>query len=174
MWKAFHVFSGRIYKVGIIRYVDVPAEVSREIAGGAANVAVRGTVEGVALRTMLVPQGRGCHRLAIHGEIRKKLRVDAGAVVEVALERDEESREPAVPPGLAMALRLTTRAQAEFRAMTTALRREIVRYVTGGKQEATRERRAQKVVRLLMERAERKRRRGENEVTELKSERVKE
>jgi len=161
MRKSFHVFSGRIYKVGIIRYVDVPAGVSREIAEGAATVGVRGTVEGVPLRTTLVPRGRGCHRLAIHGEIRKKLRVDAGAVVEVALERDEESREPAVPPGLAMELRLAPRAQAEFRAMTTALRREIVRYVTGGKQEATRERRAQKVVRQLMERVERKRRRGE-------------
>jgi hypothetical protein len=156
MQKSFHVFSGRIYKVGIIRFVDVPAEVSREIAEGEANVAVQGTVEGVPLRTTLVPRGRGCHRLAIHGEMRKKLRVDAGAVVEVALERDEEPREPAVPPALAMALRLAPRAQAEFRAMTTALRREIVRFVTAAKQEATRERRAQKVVRRFEEWAQRR------------------
>jgi len=161
MRKSLHVFSAQIYKVGIIRFVDVPAEVSREIAAGAVNVAVRGTVEGVPVRTTLVPRGRGCHRMAIHGEIRKKLRVDAGAVVEVALERDEEPREPAVPPALAMALRLAPRAQAEFRAMTTALRREIVRFVTGGKQQATRERRAQKVVRLLEKREEgKKKRRG--------------
>jgi hypothetical protein len=159
MLGTFHVFSGRIYKVGIIRFVDVPAEVSREIAGAAANVAVQGTVEGVPLRTTLVPRGRGCHRLAIHGEIRKKLRVDAGAVVEVALERDEESREPAVPPALAMALRLAPRAQAEFRGVTTALRREIVRFVTDVKQEATRERRARTMVRRLEERAEKKARR---------------
>lgn len=159
MGRAFHVFSGRIYKVGIIRYVDVPAEVSREIATGEVNVAVQGTVEGVALRTTLVPRGRGCHRLAIHGEIRKKLRVDAGAVVEVALTRDEESREPEVPPVLAMALRLAPRAQAEFRGVTTALRREIVRFITGAKQEAARDRRAQKVVRRLMERVERKKKR---------------
>ena len=159
MLGTFHVFSGRIYKVGIIRFVDVPAGVSREIAGGAANVAVQGTVEGVPLRTTLVPRGQGCHRLAIHGEIRKKLRVDVGAVVEVALERDEEPREPAVPPALAMALRLAPRAQAEFRGVTTALRREIVRFVTDVKQEATKERRAQMVVRLLMKRAKRKKKR---------------
>jgi hypothetical protein len=159
MRESIHIFSGRIYKVGIIRFVDVPAEVSREIAGGAANVAVQGTVEGVPLRTTLVPRGRGCHRLAIHGQIRKKLRVDAGAVVEVALERDEEPREPAVPPALAMALRLAPRAQAEFRGVTTALRREIVRFVTDVKQEATRERRARTMVRRLEERAEKKARR---------------
>ncbi len=157
--KSLHVFSGRIYKVGIIRYVDVPAEVSGEIAAGEANVAVQGTVEGVALRTTLVPRGRGCHRLAIHGEIRKKLRLEAGAVVEVALERDEEPREPAVPPALAMALRLAPRAQEEFRGVTTALRRQIVRFATGAKQEAARERRARKVVQLLLERVERKKKR---------------
>jgi len=159
MRRSLHVFSGRIYKVGIIRYVDVPGEVSGEVAAGEVNVAVQGTVEGVPLRTTLVPRGGGCHRLAIHGEIRKKLRVDAGAVVEVALERDEEPREPAVPPALAMALRLAPRAQGEFRGVTTAQRREIVRYVTAAKQEAARERRAQKVVRLLMERVERKKKR---------------
>jgi hypothetical protein len=153
MVKSFQVFSARIYKVGIIRYVEVPAAVSREVAAGQAHVPVRGTVEGVPLQTTLVPRGRGRHRMAIHGDIRKKLRVDAGAVVEVVLERDEEAREPSVPPALAMALRLAPRAQAEFRAVTPALRREIVRFVTSVKQEPTKERRARTVVRRLEERA---------------------
>ena len=156
MRKGLRVFSGRIYTVGIIRFVDVPAGVSREIAAGEANVAVRGTVEGVPLQTTLVPRGRGCHRVAIHGDIRKKLRVDTGAVVEVALERDEETREPAVPPALAMALRLAPRAQAEFRVMTTALRRQVVRFVTSGKRQATQERRAVRIVRQMEEMAKRR------------------
>ena len=160
MREAGRVFSGRIYKVGIIRYVDVPAEVSREIAADGVNVAVQGTVEGLPVRTTLVPRGRGCHRMAIHGELRKKLRVDAGAVVEVALERDEESREPAVPPALSVGLRLSAKAQGEFRAMTAALRRQIVRFITGAKQEAARERRAAKVVRRLEEMAERRKKRA--------------
>ena len=156
MREGMYVFSGRIYKVGIIRFVDVPAEVSREIAGGAVNVAVRGTVDGVPLQTTLVPRGRGNHRLAIHGDIRKKLRIDAGAVVEVALEGDEEPREPAVPPALAMALRSALRAQAEFRAMTTALRRQVVRFVTSGKKQATQERRVRRIVRQLEEMAKKR------------------
>ena len=160
MVKSLQVFSARIYKVGIIRFVDVPAEVSLEIAGGAANVAVQGTVEGLPVRTTLVPRGSGCHRMAIHGEIRKKLRVDAGRVVEVALERDEESREPGVPAALSVALRLAPRGQAEFRAMTAAFRRQIVRFVMGAKQEAARERRAAKVVRRLEEMAARRKKRA--------------
>jgi Domain of unknown function (DUF1905)/Bacteriocin-protection, YdeI or OmpD-Associated len=146
--EEFHVFSGRIYKVGIIRYVDVPKEVSRKLGGG-PHVPVTGEVEGVALRTTMVSRGKGCHRLAIHGDIRKKLRIDAGAVVEVALRKDEGSREPVLPPALVLALRNSPRAQAAVRAMTTSLRRQIVRYLISVKQQATLERRVAKFVSLL-------------------------
>lgn len=144
-----HVFSAKIYRVGLIRFVDVPAEVSRTFGGGATNVAVMGEVEGVPLRSTLVSRGKGCYRLAIHGDIRKKLRVDTGAVVEVALQRDEEPREPALPPALVIALRNSPIAQAAFRKMTTALRRQIVRYLTSVKQQSTLEKRVVKFVRTL-------------------------
>jgi len=139
-----HVFAGKIYKVGIIRYVDVPVDVSRALGQKKAHVPVRGEVQGVPLRTTLVSRGRGCYRVALHSDIRKKLKIDAGAIVEVALQPDEESREPALPPSLVLALRQSPKAQAEFRRMTTALRRQIVRYLTSVKQQATLERRVAK------------------------------
>lgn len=145
----FHVFSGKIYKVGVIRYVDVPADISRAIGEKAPHVPVRGEVEGVPARTTLVSRGHGSYRMAIHSDIRKKLKMDAGAFVEVALERDEESREPALPPALVLALRQSPKAQAEFRRMTTALRRQIVRYLTLVKQQATLERRVAKFAKRL-------------------------
>ncbi len=146
-----HVFSGKIYKVGIVRFVDVPAEVCRKIGGGAAHVAVKGEIEGVPVVTTLVSRGKGCYRMAIHGDIRKKLRVDTGAVVEVAIERDEESREPVLPPALVLALRNSPKEAAVFRGMTTALRRQIVRYLTAGKKESTVERRVAKFLKRLAE-----------------------
>jgi Domain of unknown function (DUF1905)/Bacteriocin-protection, YdeI or OmpD-Associated len=145
----WHVFSGKIYKVGIIRYVDVPEEASRALGQGEAHVPVVGEVEGVRVRTTIVSRGHGCYRMAIHGDIRKKLRIDAGAVVELALQRDEEPREPALPPALVLALRNAPKAQAEFRSMTTALRRQIVRYLTSVKQQSTLERRVGGFVRRL-------------------------
>ena len=148
MESDFHVFSGRIYKVGWIRYVDVPADISKRLDGG-AHVPVAGEVDGVPLRTTLVSRGRGAYRLAIHGDIRKKLRVDSGAVVEVAIALDEQSREPELPPALALALRNAPRAQQKFRGMTTALRRQIVRYLTAVKTQETLERRAVKFVARL-------------------------
>jgi hypothetical protein len=144
-----YIFAGRIYKVGIIRFVDVPAAVSKELARGVTNLPVRGTVEGVPLRTTLVSRRNRCHRVAIHGDIRKKLRVDAGAIVEIALERDEESREPVLPPTLLVMLRHSPHAQSVFKGMTTALRRQIVRNITSVKSQEALERRVGKVVRRL-------------------------
>lgn len=149
----YHVFSGQIYKVGIIRYVNVPADISRELGNGEAHVPVVGEVDGVPVRTTMVPRGKGCYRVALHSEVRKKLRADTGALVELALQRDEESREPALPPALVLALRNAPRAQAEFRAMTTALRRQIVRYLVSVKRQSTLERRVAGMVRRLEERA---------------------
>jgi hypothetical protein len=144
-----HVFSGKIYKVGVIRYVDVPANVSHAIGHGAPHVAVQGEVDGVPLRTTLVSRGHGCYRVAVHSDIRKRLKADVGASVEVALERDEEPRDPVLPPALALALRQAPKAQAEFRRMSTALRHQIVRYLTSVKQQATLDRRVTKFVARL-------------------------
>jgi hypothetical protein len=141
-----HVFAAKIYKLWLIRFVDVPREISRALGGSKKRIPVYGTVEGLPLRTTLVPSGNGRHRLAIHGDIYRKLRIDAGAVVEISLELDEESREPVLPPSLVAALKFSKVAAAEFRAMTTALRRQIVRYITSTKSEATVERRIAKFI----------------------------
>lgn len=141
-----HVFAAKIYKVWLIRFVDVPKEISRALGSAKERIPVCGTVEGLPLRTTLVPSGSGRHRLAIHGDIYRKLRIDAGAVVEISLELDEESREPVLPPSLIAALKFSKVAAREFRAMTTALRRQIVRYLTSAKSEATVERRIAKFI----------------------------
>jgi hypothetical protein len=144
-----HVFAAKIYKLWLIRFVDVPKEISRALGPAKERIPVCGTVEGLPLRTTLVPSGNGRHRLAIHGDIYRKLRIDAGAVVEISLELDEESREPVLPPSLIAALKFSKVAAREFRAMTTALRRQIVRYITSAKSEATIERRVAKFITRL-------------------------
>jgi len=135
--------------VGVIRYVDVPAKVSAALKADEAHVPVRGTVGGVPVVTTMVSRGNGAHRMAIHGNIRKKLHVDAGGVVEIAIERDRESREPVLPRAMVLALGQSPRAQAVFRGMTVAMRRQILRYLDQAKQQATLERRVASFVRRL-------------------------
>jgi hypothetical protein len=145
MNSGIQVFAGNIYKVGLIRYVDVPREVSKKFGSG-PHVPVIGAVEGVPVRTTLVSRGKGAFRMAIHGDIRKKLRVDSGAVVEVAIQLDEESREPVLPPVLVLALRHAPKTEQRFRGLTTALRRQIVRYLTAVKSQEALERRVSRFV----------------------------
>ena len=145
MNQGIQVFSASIYKVGVIRYVDVPREISKKLGSG-PHVPVTGTVEGIPVRTTLVSRGKGAYRMAVHGDIRKKLRVDCGAVLEIAIELDEESREPVLPPPLLLALRNAPKAQRRFRGLTTALRRQIVRYLTSVKSQETLERRVSRFV----------------------------
>lgn len=148
MAREYEVFVGKIYRVGLIRYVDVPSDVSKAF-GKVAHVPVCGTVEGVPVRTTLVSRGGGAYRMAIHSEVRKKLRADTGAVVEIAIQRDEESREPRLPAALAVALKHSPKAQKKFRKMTTALRRQIVRYLVSVKSQEALERRVRKFVARL-------------------------
>jgi len=163
--KRAHSFIGRIYKTGILRCVDVPKDVSEALreqnrANHAKYVSVRGNVSGVRLLATLVPGGRGCFKMFLHSRIWKRLRIDSGDYVEIALEVDEEPREPIVPEDLAMALSEQPGVLAAYRACTVNLRREFVNWLNAAKAEKTRERRIQFGMRMLLERAQRRKRHG--------------
>ena len=147
-----HVFQARIYKIGINRCVDVPRRVSAALDGG-AHIPVHGWIEGLPLKSTLVPRGGGQHRLHVHSQIWRKLRVDAGDSVEVTLLLDTEPRDPAVPGDLAAALAETPRALGAFHRLTPALRREIVQWVSAAKRTGTREKRIALCVRRILARA---------------------
>jgi hypothetical protein len=152
-----HIFSARIYKQWIMRCVDVPRSVSkslRDMAGeNHTHIPVHGQVEGVPLKSTLSPRGGGSYRLHIHSNIWRKLRIDAGAAVEVMLQVDTEPRDPALAHDLAGGLADEPRALAIFNSLTPALRRQIVRYVDLAKHAKTREKRIQLIVKRMLERA---------------------
>jgi bacteriocin resistance YdeI/OmpD-like protein/uncharacterized protein DUF1905 len=149
-----HVFCAHIYKIGIIRCVDVPRSVSGQWKGR-THVPVHGWIEGIAMRGTLVRRGRGAFRLHVHSRIWRKLGVDAGAAIEVALGFDAESREPIVPEDLAAALADAPPALQAFRTLTTNLRAALVRWVAAAKRDSTRKKRRALCVRRMHERAAR-------------------
>jgi len=152
-----HIFSARIYKQWIMRCVDVPRDVSksfRKLAGDNHNhIPVLGQVEGLPLKSTLSPRGGGSYRLHIHSNIWRKLRIDAGATVEVMLLLDREPRDPALPHDLAGGLADAPRALAVFNSLTPAFRRQVVRYVEQAKHASTREKRIRLIVKRMLERS---------------------
>jgi len=159
-----HVFPAKIQKIWIMRCVDIPRDVSKAIRsvaeGDPLHIPVHGWIEGLPFKSTLVPRGGGSYRLHVHSRIWRKLRIDAGAAVEVevTLLVDTEPREAVLPPDLAAGLADVPRALAVFNALTVALRRQIVQYVEVAKQVRTREKRVQLVVRRMLERARKGRR----------------
>jgi Bacteriocin-protection, YdeI or OmpD-Associated/Domain of unknown function (DUF1905) len=152
-----HVFPARIRKIWIMRCVDVPRDISktlRSFAGeDASHPPVRGWIEGLPFQSTLTPRGGGGYRLHVHSRIWRKLRIDAGATVEVTLLLDSEPREAPLPPDLAAALADEPRALATYNTLTVALRLQLLNYVNGAKQFRTREKRVRLIVRRMLERA---------------------
>src|SRR5579862_5552186 len=149
-------FLARIYKIGLLRCVDLPRDVS--IALGSGNrIAVRGSAEGLPFVSTLVPRGKGRHKLYVHGKIWRKLRRDAGDEIEITIERDFDSRELAMPADLMATLARTPRALATFQTRTVALRREIAMWVSAAKKPETCDRRIGLVVRRMLDSAPKQR-----------------
>jgi hypothetical protein len=76
-----HVFAAKIQKIWIMRCVDIPRDVSKEIrrAGGGddpLHIPVHGWIEGLPFKSTLVPRGGGSYRLHVHSRIWRKLRID--------------------------------------------------------------------------------------------------
>jgi hypothetical protein len=159
-----HTFAARIQKIWIMRCVDLPRDICkslRQLVGeDAKHIPVHGWIEGLPMKSTLVPAGAGRYRLHVHSRIWRKLRIDAGATVEVTLLLDTEPRDPVLPPELAAGLAETPRALAAFNAETAAMRRQTVQFFDAAKRPATREKRIQQIAKAMLERAARKAKRN--------------
>ena len=160
--KAAHRFVATIYKLWMMRHVDVPDQVVRSltkefVAGSASKDSRRGTrsskksnslrakyipvfatVNGQQARVTLMPAGGGRYRVQLNTALRKAARADAGDEVSVTLRIDRESREPTVPAGLRLALKENPEEQKIFEALTGGHRRHIVDWFDSARGMATR------------------------------------
>ena len=148
---AAHRFQAKLYAVGVNRCVGVPPEIS-EALGGETHIRVKGRVGDETFRSNLAPRGGGMHRLFVHSDIWRKLGVDVGDVVEVEIERDEQEWEITVPADLAEAMPEGSEALQAFQALTIPNRKRFIDRIEEAKTPATRQRRIEQGVQLLIER----------------------
>ena len=144
-------FRATLYAVGVNRCVDVPPEIS-DALGGETHIRVKGRVGDEPYRSNLAPRGGGTHCLFIHSSIWRKLGVDVGDTVEVEIERDEQEWEIAVPADLVEAMPEGSEALEAFQALTVPNRKRFIDRIEETKTPATRKRRIEQGVQLLVER----------------------
>jgi hypothetical protein len=122
---------------------DVP-----ETFGTRARVPVRGTINGYPFRSSLSPMGGG-HCMAVNKTMREGAGVRAGDEVEVVLERDAEERTVEAPTELKKELAKNKKAQGRWDELAFTVKKEMATSITGAKQEETKKRRLEKVMRIL-------------------------
>lgn len=133
-------FRAKLYKVTMVRWVDLPR---RSVdALGLPRADIRGGGFGLnALlrfnddldRVTLLPGKRGRYKLAFKTELLRGAGVDAGDTITFTLEPDTASREPELPAELARAFQSRPQLRERWLAHSVAIRRQIVRYITSAK-----------------------------------------
>lgn len=124
----------------IVRVPFEPVEVWPQRKG----LRVRGTIEGVALRTSLFRMRDGGCVLLVNKQIQKKAGITRGSVAEVVLEPDTEERSAAAtPPELEKLLRQDRALRKWHDALNHSMRNWIAAAVAQPRSPAARTRRAE-------------------------------
>ena len=166
-------FSATIYKIWMLRYVDVPKGIGSALAKEFSNksstaskpsnpnhIPVVATVNGGSTRTTLVPAGAGRYRLQFNATLRKAARADVGDVARVQLKLDPASRDLPVPLEFEAAMTRNHVVRREFNALPPGLRMQLLRMLNQCRAPETLHKRINRTVEIMLARALRKSSKG--------------
>jgi Bacteriocin-protection, YdeI or OmpD-Associated/Domain of unknown function (DUF1905) len=168
--RSAHHFLATIYKIWVMRHVDVPDDVAVALiaemrgasrTGRAAasknappkHIPVIATVNRKSVQTTLVPAGAGRYRLTLNTALRKAGRADTGEVIGVTLAYDPNSRGVDAPPEYLAALKRNALAKKEFDRLPPGHKRQLLAYYLKIKSPSVRARAIDKTIDHLRERA---------------------
>lgn len=128
-------------------YVVFPYDAQKEF-GTNGKVPVNATIDGVPDKGGLFRMGTAQHMLAVPKAIRDQIGKQAGDTVAIALWKDEEPREVAVPPELTARMKKAGVLEF-FDSLSFTHRKEYSRWIADAKKDETRARRLDKAIELL-------------------------
>jgi hypothetical protein len=131
-------------------FLPIPFDVEG-VFGGKGRVPVSGTANGFAFRNSLMPEGDGTHVMMFSKALQTGANARPGETVEIVMQRDDQERTVTLPPELEAALKKNRQAAAAFAKMAYSHRKEYADWIGSAKQAETRERRAAKAARTLLE-----------------------
>ncbi len=135
-------FEGRVQRIGERLIVRLPDEASQALPSR-GQVAVDAELDGHAFSTVLEPDGRKGHWIAVDERLRAALPLEDGASVPGEVTPTKEWPEPEVPDDLGAALAGAPDVQDTWHDITPMARWEWVRWVGATKNPETRERRVE-------------------------------
>jgi len=151
-----HRFQATIYKIWMLRYVDVPEDLGRALEQESRkqkHIPVVAMMNGRSARTTLVPAGGGRYRLQLNASLCKAAQADAGDLVGIELCVDRKSRALPVPEELREAFKARPHARKAFENIGPGTRRQLLLWVGNAKSAAVRQKRVARLLDILVERA---------------------
>ena len=113
------------------------------------RTAVDGSLNGVAFRATLEPDGQRSHWLKVSRKLREAARADPGDIVTLEIAPAEKAPEPKVPTDLRKALAATPSAFALWSEITLGARQDWIHWIESAKQSETRARRIDNACAML-------------------------
>lgn len=141
-------FEGQVQRIGDRTLVRLPAEASAELPSR-GQVAIEGTLNGHAFDTVLEPDGRRGHWVALGGDLMQSLDLAADDTVALQVAPTKAWPEPQLPADLEAALAEASDIADEWADITPMARWEWVRWVNATRNPETRRRRVEVTISKL-------------------------
>ncbi|QDO87469.1 DUF1905 domain-containing protein [Ornithinimicrobium ciconiae] len=141
-------FTGRVQQIGDRLIVPLPQDASAALPSRGqvavnGEVAVDGEADGHAFSTVLEPDGRRGHWIAVDENLRETLSLEEGRTITGALSPTRSWPEPVLPDDLESALDDAPDLSETWTSLTPMARWEWVRWVNATRNPQTRERRVE-------------------------------
>ena len=134
-------FDARLSTVDTTTVLRLPETASNKLPSR-GQVAVHGTINGVAFQTVLEPDGNSGHWMRVPDTLQQAAGINAGDTATLGILVTKDWPEPSVPPDLATALdSAPKKIQDLWQDITPMARWEWVRWVNATKNPDTRARR---------------------------------
>ncbi|MGZ3873036.1 MAG: YdeI/OmpD-associated family protein [Mucilaginibacter sp.] len=132
-------------------YIEIPADLAQQLKpGNKKSFRVRGMLDGLAVSGMaLMPMGGGSFIMALKADIRKKLRKNSGAMLNVSLEEDIDYKVE-LPDELRECFEFEPEAFAFFNSLAKSHREYFIKWINDAKTSETRAKRLINTVNAML------------------------
>ena len=145
-----HSFKAEIYKTGINAAVDVPTALTAGMKPVKGYIRIAGTINGFHFKQTLVPVKNAPYRLFVNIPMLKGGNTAIGETAKFAIKQDSSPIEDDYPMVEALALQLKEKGlTTAFDNLTAARKKDILKYLSYIKTEATMQKNIEKVVKQL-------------------------
>jgi hypothetical protein len=132
-------------------YIEIPAHLAQELKpGNKKSFRVRGMLDGLAVNGMaLMPMGDGNFIMALKAEIRKGIHKNAGAMLQVKLEVDNDYKVE-IPDDLQECFDFEPEAVVFFNSLAKSHREYFLKWIEQAKTSETRAKRIVNTVNAML------------------------